>query len=186
MTALDISDGNFPGKCIIVLYGTSTPEHFVHYCAGMAYSDSEETALEKSIYELWQTFRFIRNFHTFNNDINKIKDPYLRHFLNINTYTTYVDIAKNLITSETNSRLPAKPINSNTLINSIKQADISGYIYIKPTKTAKRPYFFCKYISPKAFMHMNNSSHLNIKNKYSENFIHQIDKARQNAMVPFP
>jgi len=186
VTALDISDENFPGKCIIVLYGASAPEHHVHYCAGMAYGDSQEAALEKSIYELWQTFRFIRNFHTFNNDIESIKDPYLRHFLNINNHSTYLNIANNLITSDTKSQTPTKPINTNTLVSAIKQSGISGYIYIKPTKISRRTYFFCKYVSPTAFMHMNNSSHLNIQNKYSDNFIHQIDETRQSSMVPFP
>ncbi|MGE8406238.1 MAG: YcaO-like family protein [Pseudomonas sp.] len=186
VVALDITGPGFPGKCIIVLYGANDPKHYVHYCAGMAYSHSGESALEKAIYELWQTFRFIRNFHTFKGKIESIKDPYLRHFLSVNHNSTFLEIKNALPENKTQNNKNILPLTRSTLINAIQQTGISGYVYIKPTQINKKSYFFCKYISPRAFMHMNNSLHINTNNIYSENFTHKIDPARQNMMVPFP
>lgn len=186
VTALDITDHDFPGKCIIVLYGANDPKHFVHYCAGMAYSNSPESAFDKAIYELWQTFRFIRNFHTSKSNIKNIKDPYLRHFLHANTYSTYLETRNFIPEDNAHHEKTLAPLTNDTLISAIQQSGTSGYMYIRPVNIAQRTHFFCKYISPTAFMHMNNSAHINIKNKYSEKFIHKIDAARQNIMVPFP
>lgn len=145
--ALDITDQRFPGKCVIVLYGTDNPKHFVHYCAGMAYSHSTVSALEKAIYELWQTFRFIRNFHSSKGKMEMIKDPYLHHFLKINDYSTYLE-TKDIVPLQAVQEPPEiKPLTTSTLITAIQQADISGFLYIKPTKISRTPYFFCKYVS---------------------------------------
>lgn len=186
ITALDITDLGFPGKCAIVIYGSENLEHRVHYCAGMAYSNSLETALEKSVYELWQTFRFIKNFHLSKSDMSNIKDPYLRHFLSCNKYSTYlevVDMAPELASPIERS---AAPLTIHTLRAAVLQADLDGFLYILPTKLAHRPYFFCKYVSPKTFMHMNNASSNNIINNYSRRFASQISTTRQQTMVPFP
>lgn len=184
--AFDITDQNFPGRCVIVLYGADDTGHFVHYCSGMAYTHSTESALEKAIYELWQTFRFIRNFHASNGSLESIKDPYLRHFLGINDYSTYLETKKIVPMKKAQVAHETTPLTSQTLIAAIQQADISGFLYIKPTKIAKSPYFFCKYTSPSAFMHMNNASHINIRNNFSISFIDTVDPLRQQSMVPFP
>jgi ribosomal protein S12 methylthiotransferase accessory factor YcaO len=60
VVVLDISDDRFPGKCLISLYGNQDKTRNVRYCTGMSYAKSPEAALEKSINELWQTYRFIR------------------------------------------------------------------------------------------------------------------------------
>ncbi|RNF64774.1 microcin B17-processing protein McbD, partial [Pseudomonas putida] len=46
--------------------------------------------------------------------------------------------------------------------------------------------YFCKYFSPNLFLHMNNASHLNIKNTYSEHFLNKIISRQLSRMVPFP
>lgn len=130
-----------------------------------------------------QTFRFIRNFHTSKSNIKNIKDPYLRHFLHANTYSTYLETRNFIPEDNAHPEKTLAPLTNDTLISAIQQSGTSG---IRPVNIAQRTHFFCKYISPTAFMHMNNSAHININNKYSEKFIHKIDAARQNIMVPFP
>lgn len=186
ITALEITDLGFPGTCIIVIYGSDVPEHQVHYCAGMAYSDSLEKALEKAVYELWQTFRFIKKFHLFNNEISKIKDPYLRHFLSCNKYSTYLEIVDMSPKAISQAERKAALLNIHTLREAVLQADLDGYLYILPTRVSQRTHFFCKYISPKTFMHMNNASFNNIINNYSKRFRSKINTTRQQTMVPFP
>ncbi len=186
VTAFDITDQNFPGKCVIVLFGTDDAQHYVHYCAGMAYSDSTESAFEKAIYELWQTFRFIRDFHISKSDVSTIKDPYLSHFLNCNSYSTYLEITDATCEVTTQPASADRPFTVNELRAAIIQSGIDGYLYIQPTTITRKPYFFCKYTSPTAFMHMNNACHINIRNNYSKIFLNKINKTRQQSMVPFP
>ncbi|QIM56522.1 hypothetical protein [Pseudomonas veronii] len=77
----DISDARFPGVCILVVYGQSKENHHVNYCAGMSYSATLSDALEKSILELWQTYRFMDLFKSVDSDEKRIEDYYLRYFL---------------------------------------------------------------------------------------------------------
>jgi len=186
LTALDITDSRFPGRCVIVVYGKNDVLSSVQYCTGMAYSHTTESALEKAVYELWQTFRYIRNF-CFSDAIPKdIKDPYLRHFLSCNSYSTYLEMTNSTSSSLENSAPSTTPLTLTTLKAAISDTNIDGYLYITPTKISKNPHFFCKYISPHSFMHMNNSANLNLKNSYSQSFLHMIIKSHLSTMVPFP
>lgn len=89
---LDITDHRFPGCCLLLCYGSDNENQRVRYCAGMSYADDLTHALEKSVLELWQTFRFMDALYTQGKDDTSVEDPYLRHFLSCNTYSTYTDI----------------------------------------------------------------------------------------------
>lgn len=187
LTIIDISDNNFPGVCLLTVYGNNDRNRNVHYCAGMSYSGNLVTALEKSILELWQTFRFMNLFRVFQRDPNTLQDSYIRHFMNCDTYKTFEEITSHLKRSS-----PPSPQRSTLgfdtpgLIQALRAQNIEGYLYIKTTKIGDSGYTFCKFTSPSLFMHMDNSKNINLDNDYSAPFFKSIDKNRKKEMVPFP
>lgn len=185
LAIIDISDQSYPGSCLLIVYGQKNKSRHVQYCAGMSYAETLRAALEKSLYELWQTYRFIDLFKATGRTTEEIKDPYLRHFLNCNTYQTFKEITsieKNSVTTPKSSHEFSLP----SLLDILKNQKIDGYLYIKTTTINDDLYFFCKFVSPDLFLHMNNSKNINIHNRYSESFISQISADRQKIMVPFP
>ncbi|MET3054928.1 hypothetical protein ABXV19_24355 [Pseudomonas alkylphenolica] len=84
----DISDHDLPGCCVIAIYGSNTPSRAVKYCAGMSYADNQKSAIEKSLLELWQTFRFMNLFYKSKTSLETISDDYLKHFLSCNHSAT--------------------------------------------------------------------------------------------------
>lgn len=93
---LDLTDERFPGSCILLCYGNRDDNAQVKFCAGMAYADTSRAALEKSIVELWQTFRFMQSIDSEHEIKNTLQDPYLKHFLCCNHYDTYEEISNSL------------------------------------------------------------------------------------------
>ncbi|MHC8309059.1 YcaO-like family protein [Pseudomonas sp. GT1P32] len=184
-TVIDITDPSFPGACVLIVYGSAAKNRNVKYCAGMAYAASVEEALDKSIRELWQTFRFIDLFSSTNSEQKEIEDPYLRHFLNCNNYQTYQEITTTLQCHES-APSHKEHFNAPSLLKALETQGIAGFIYIKPITIESSNYFASKYLSPDLFLHMNNSKNINIRNRYSDSFFHEIDDARKNVMVPFP
>ena len=185
---LNLTDERFPGCCILLCYGNrSGKNQHVRYCAGMAYSDNLSSALEKSVIELWQTFRFMHSFYLRGKSLSDIEDPYLKYFLENNLYETYTDITT-CIKSSPNGSEPANtlPLTSAALITLLRKLQLDGYLYLSSISSAKRSLHYCKYISPHLFLHMNNASHLNIRNRYSSQFQRQIIPQQLNRMVPFP
>ncbi|WP_244647571.1 MULTISPECIES: YcaO-like family protein [Pseudomonas] len=184
-TIIDISDANFPGSCILTVYGNHKKGRHVNYCAGMAYAASVEEAIEKSINELWQTYRFIDVFTATDSAHSDIDDPYLKYFLNCNNYTTYRTITTTLI------QPPPQPsksfeFNEQGLLAALDNQHIKGFIYLKPMTINNSTCYASKYISPDLFLHMNNSANINLRNKYSEKFLNEIYEDRKKFMVPFP
>ncbi|WP_296234581.1 YcaO-like family protein [Pseudomonas sp. UBA4617] len=185
---LNLTDEHFPGCCILLCYGNRCGKNqHVRYCAGLAYSDDMSSALEKSVIELWQTFRFMHSFYLRGKALSDIEDPYLKHFLESNFYETYIDITTGIINYSKRSK-PAKPLplTSAALIKLLRELQLDGYLYLSSMNSTKRNLHYCKYISPKLFLHMNNASHLNIKNSYSNQFQKQIIPQQLSKMVPFP
>ncbi|MGJ7549063.1 YcaO-like family protein [Pseudomonas alloputida] len=184
LSILDLTDNRFPGSCILLCYGNAQQGNVrVRYCAGMAYGDTRCTALEKSIIELWQTFRFMQ----FYNEKDKITDPYLRHFMNCNKYETFQRIIN------TRQSLPSpspqsvtERLTAKNLIDTAKTHNINGYLYLNHIITTHKTLFFCKYISPNLFMHMNNASRINTNNHYSDAFLKDVIESQLTDMVPFP
>lgn len=183
--AFDISDPSFPGRCIIACYGQKNRSHHVNYCTGMAYSDTQTHALEKAFEELWQTYRFMDLFTHCKGDKNTLKDPYLKHFFNCNTYESFKEITSCEAGCRSTSQL-ARRFTTNELLNSLAHQKIQGYLYLKPSHIEDKRCVFCKFISPQLFMHMNNSRHINLDNDYSAIFQGDILPSRQTNMVPFP
>jgi hypothetical protein len=185
IAVIDISDPNYPGTCLLTVYGQKNRRRHIQYCAGMSYAETPSAALEKSTHELWQTYRFIHLFKTTDRNIQDIKDPYLRHFLNCNSYETFKEIT---------SVEPSGIARQNQLIDfslsgflsALKTQQIDSYIYINTTAINGNLYFFCKFLSPDLFLHMNNSKNINIHNTYSKSFLNQILPDRKRTMVPFP
>ncbi len=188
LSILNLTDERFPGCCILLCYGNQSGENQrVKYCAGMAYSDDLSSALEKSVLELWQTFRFMHSFYLKDKALSDIEDPYLKYFLENNLYETYAEITA-YIKYRTDEAEPAKtcPLTSTALLTILRELKFDGYLYLSSMSTTKRNLHYCKYISPHLFLHMNNASHLNIQNSYSNQFQSQIIPQQLTRMVPFP
>lgn len=185
---LDLTDERFPGYCILLCYGNrSGRNQRVRYCAGMAYSDDLSSALEKSIIELWQTFRYMHSFYLRNKELRDIEDPYLKYFLENNRYNTFTDITTD-IENDPNRSKPTNtsPLTSAALITRLRELQLDGYLYLSSMNSATKNLHYCKYISPHLFLHMNNAAHFNIQNRYSNQFKRQIIPRQLSRMVPFP
>lgn len=183
MTFLDISDSRFPGVCILAIYGTSRVNARVKYCAGMSYASGLALALEKSLLELWQTYRFMDLFKVTDSEEAKLEDPYIRHFLSCNSYQTCQEVVDVVECGGTGSTLGFElPV----FLSVLKRMDVSGYFYSKCEMINGVECVFAKYISPDLFLHMNNSSNFNLENRYSKDFKKSIDSSRLCRMVPFP
>ncbi|MBV7509914.1 MULTISPECIES: YcaO-like family protein [unclassified Pseudomonas] len=184
-TVIDISDPRFPGACVLIVYGSAADNRHVKYCAGMAYTASFEEALDKSIRELWQTFRFIDLFCATNSEHKEIEDPYLKYFLSCNNYRTYQEITTTL---QSHEKVPhhKERFDAPGLLKTLETQGINGFIYIKPIAIENSNYFASKYLSPDLFLHMNSSQNINIRNRYSDSFFHEVDDTRKKFMVPFP
>jgi len=185
ITIIDISDPDYPGSCLLAVYGQKDNKRHVRYCAGMSYAETLSSALEKSINELWQTYRFIDLFRATESDVEEVEDSYLKYFLSCNTYGTYKEIisvkSHGFDTSES-----SLDFSLSGLLAALKSQQIDGYLYINSITMHSGMYFFCKFISPDLFLHMNNSRGINFRNKYSEKFMNQIFSGRKKIMVPFP
>jgi len=185
LAVIDISDVEYPGVCLLTVYGQKNKKFHVRYCAGMSYAETLSVALEKSIHELWQTYRFIDLFRAIDSDVNKVDEPYLRYFLSCNTYETFREIISIEVV------LGARPesifdFSLSGLLMKLEEKKINGYLYTNTETINDELYHFCKFVSPDLFLHMNNSRGINIMNKYSEDFVDQILASRKNTMVPFP
>lgn len=181
---LDISDPQFPGSCILVLYGNPSDDHPVKYCAGMGFAQSLASSLEKALIELWQTFRFMSNFLSSGRSADQIKDGYLKYFISCNTFSTYVRWAstENTGSASTNN----KTFCLSEFIDSLNRTGANGYFYISVRRRLNKNYVFSKFISPCFFLHMNNAHGCNLDNHFSRNFKNNVCPYRLNSMVPFP
>lgn len=185
ITVIDISDNDYPGICLLAVYGQKDNKRHVRYCAGMSYAETLSGALEKSIYELWQTYRFTDLFRATESNLEKVKDSYLKYFLSCNSYGVYKEI--------TSVRFRGSDVLESSfefslsgLLAVLKSQRIDGYLYVNSLAMQGGLYFFCKYVSHDLFLHMNNSRAINFRNKYSEKFMAQIFSERKKIMVPFP
>lgn len=185
IAAVDISDHHFPGVCTLVIYGCPDKNRSVQFGAGMAYSETLAAALEKSIYELWQTFRFMDLFACLNLNPSDLKDPYLRHFLSCNKYETYQTLM-DIKYSDCSYSPTSAAFNTSSLIAALSHIDIEGYLYTKMQNISGHYFTFSKFISPSLFLHMDNSKNINLNNKFSSAFLKDIYPERQSTMVPFP
>ncbi|UII69571.1 YcaO-like family protein [Pseudomonas sp. HN11] len=183
VTFLDISDTRFPGCCVLVVYGQRKVDRHVNYCAGMAYSSNMTIALEKSLLELWQTFRFMNLFKATDSDEAKLEDSYIRYFLSCNAYETYQDIVN---VQECGGVRSLQDFTLPEFLSVLKKLDVSGYFYSKFEEVDGVAGVFVKFVSPDLFLHMNNSKHFNLINKYSKDFESSVLSARLGVMVPFP
>ncbi|EPC03228.1 hypothetical protein L861_23245 [Litchfieldella anticariensis FP35 = DSM 16096] len=179
---LDITDTSFPGACVIVVFGA--PEATIQYCTGMSYDENVGRAIEKSVLELWQSYRFLSVYESIFNDISVINDPYQIHFVNSNEFGTFEKMI-DVVELNTASK-DIEMLNSEELIDLLSGKGISTYIYVKRTVVGDKHGYFSKLISPNMFMHMNTSRNINFKNVYSSAFENKIIQERINEMVPFP
>ena len=185
LSIFNISDTRFPGFCAILCYGNETGSiSGVHYCSGMAYAQDITKTLEKATIELWQTYRFMHSFIARNKQITDLSDPYLRHFLECNNYETYIQILSSTAWTihESNPAL----LTTKSLITTIRSLKLDGYLYINTTPHKNSRIYFCKYVSPHTFLHMNTSANINTQNRYSEHFSESTDMKQLLKMVPFP
>lgn len=184
---LDLTDGRFPGACILVCYGNMRRGAKVHYCAGMSYADTASNALEKAILELWQTFRYMQSIDHDSHLTREPQDPYLKHFLACNNYETYQEISKGTpYESSDGLALNCQPFNCQSLLSTLRRLELNGYLYTSQLASTRSKIYFCKYFSPNLFLHMNNSHHFNLKNRYSTPFLDHVIAHQLSRMVPFP
>ena len=184
---LDLTDKRFPGSCIFLSYGNQNDNAKVKYCAGMAYAESLDKALEKSIVELWQTFRFMLSFDQANIGKTETLDPYIKHFLECNRYETFGKTSSpTKLAALQHHKIQPDTLSLSSLLPVVRRLEINGYFYLASLPTKGPTLYFCKYLSPKLFLHMNNASNFNLENTYSAPFLDQIIKNRLIEMVPFP
>lgn len=184
VAAVDISDESLPGHCILFVYGTDRKDRNVSYCAGMAYAESPGIALNKAILELWQTFRFINTFKCLKTPLHNITDRYLTHFLSCNDFKTFETILD--VRPTDSSPCPIHELSFTSLIARLQAASTEGYFYVRPQNIMGRNFVFAKFSSPHFFLHMDNSKHINLHNRYSSGFQSEICADRSSTMVPFP
>lgn len=184
---LDLTDERFPGSCILFCYGNKHKKDAkVGFCAGMAYADTPGNALKKATVELWQTFRYMLSIDSSNSQENDIEDPYLKHFMSCNKYETFVQISTQITSNPSIINRSPIPFNCRNLINTIRRLNLDGYLYLSHMPAARSNLYFCKYISPNLFLHMNNSFSFNTLNNYSRTFYKSIIPEQLTQMVPFP
>lgn len=186
VSIFDISDNRFPGVCLLVVYGQKKANHHVKYCAGMSYCGEVAEALEKSLLELWQTYRFMDLFKAIESDENKVEDSYLRYFLSCNDYITYQEITDYVVVADEQNREGFSAFSLDVFLSVLKKLGILGYFYSTLSSVNGVNCVFAKYISPDLFLHMDSSKNINLKNRYSESFESSILSSRLEAMVPFP
>ncbi|AOE69057.1 microcin B17-processing protein McbD [Pseudomonas fluorescens] len=186
LSIFDISDIRFPGVCILVVYGRNKGGHHVNYCAGMSYAAMAGDALEKSILELWQTYRFMDLFKAIGSDEEKVEDYYLRYFLSCNVYETYRDITDVQVVAEEKRDASRAGFTLSGFLSVLNDQGILGYFYARHSMVNGVGCVFSKYVSPDLFLHMNNSKNINFSNKYSKEFAGAILQSRLEKMVPFP
>jgi hypothetical protein len=184
LTVIDISDGLFPGVCVLVIYGTCHEDSEVKYCAGMSYGSTLREVIEKSVLELWQTFRFMQLFVASNRDLLLVKDPYLAHFLRCNTYECYCRVKDVFVHFKPSG--DCAQFDFRVLLNALQVNDITGYIYFESVSSEGVDIFYSKFVSTDFFMHMENSRNINLDNGYSKRFCDKIIPSRRLVMVPFP
>lgn len=186
ISIFDISDSRFPGVCILVVYGQRKVNHHVSYCAGMSYASTIGNALEKSMLELWQTFRFIDLFKATGSNEEKVEDAYLKYFLSCNSYGTYEEISDVEIVVESQEVYSCSKFTLSGLLSILNDQGVLGYFYSRSSTVNGVGCVFSKYVSPDLFLHMNNSKNINLVNKYSREFSGEILQSRLKRMVPFP
>ncbi|MBM9484929.1 YcaO-like family protein [Pseudomonas sp. ICBG1301] len=186
VSVFDISDIRFPGVCVLVVYGQKKTSHHVKYCAGMSYAGEAAEALEKSLLELWQTYRFMDLFKAIEADEEKVEDAYLRYFLSCNNYKIYEEVTGDVAIVDDSEKTPLSEFSLEVFLSVLKNIDISGYFYVKCSTVNGINCAFSKYVSPDLFLHMNNSKNINLNNKYSKGFESSILSLRLERMVPFP
>jgi hypothetical protein len=150
VSVIDISDSDYPGSCLLVVYGQKDSKRHVRYCAGMSYAGTLGAALEKSVFELWQTFRFIDLFQAAESDIKTVEDSYLKYFLSCNNYETYVEITSVRLRHSTTSG-ESLSFNLPGLLAALKSEGVNGYLYVNHLTLQDCLYFFCKFVSPDFF-----------------------------------
>lgn len=184
---LNLTDQRFPGSCILLCYGSQDINAKVKYCAGMAYAATSRIALEKSIVELWQTFRFMQSVDSEHELKNPLQDPYLKHFLSCNSYETFKEISSEVKFTQHNHELTlSKKLTIQNLLKTLRSLQLNGYLYLSSTPYKRSNLYLCKYFSPNLFLHMNNARHFNLENTYSAPFHNEIISSQNSKMVPFP
>ncbi|MEN4829592.1 YcaO-like family protein [Pseudomonas sp. P39-UII1] len=184
---LDLTDKRLPGNCILLCYGNQTADAKVKYCAGMAYAATAGLALEKSIIELWQTFRFMLSVDSNHESESDLQDPYLKHFLACNRYDTYRNITTcSELENPKHRKRCTTPLTTQSLIHTIRDLGFNGYLYLSSTPFKQSHLHLCKYFSPNLFLHMNNAKNFNTHNIYSKPFRNDIIPSQSLSMVPFP
>lgn len=186
VSVFDISDSKFPGVCVLVVYGQRRANHNVKYCAGMSYASDVASAVEKSILELWQTYRFMDLFKALDSDEDRVEDYYLRYFLSCNSYETYEEVTDVQIDTKGQEKKSNAGFTLDGILSVLKGENSSGYFYSRTSKINGFDCVFSKYVSPDLFLHMNNAKNINLVNKYSKGFESQVLSSRSKKMVPFP
>lgn len=186
LSFIDLSDIEYSGVCILAVYGHKSSQHNVQYCAGMAYAATSKLAMEKSLLELWQTYRFIDSFIATEQKTEEIRDSYLKHFLLSNNYDTYRTITSVHSNASASPSPFQQPLRLKSLLTDLTKHQALGYIYLKMIPAGDHFGYCSKFISPDFFIHMNNSQNFNLNNLYSQTFLHEIKKDREPRMVPFP
>ncbi|QHM74896.1 hypothetical protein C7M52_00840 [Mixta theicola] len=181
LTVLDITLPGAPGYVILSLYGTHKKGNSIQYGAGLSYSMNKEKAVEKSLIELWQSYICMHNFIIGDYEEEELIDRYQIHFMKCNKYETY----RALLDSTTfhQHKVSTTP-RYKTVVDYFRHLTPHLFLYCAREKTPTGMLWYTKALSPDLFMHMDNSSPVNLNNSlYTQG---TGLAGRERVMVPFP
>lgn len=181
LMVLDITLPGAPGHAILSIYGTNKNDNTIKFGAGLSYAKDMNSAIEKSLIELWQSYICMHNFVIGNYQPEDLIDRYQTLFMQCNKYETYATLLNS--TTFHSSHTSVKNI-SDSLIDYLSSLTSNLIMYCSREKTPIGLVWYTKILSPDLFLHMDNSSPININNKLylQGEGIHE----REIIMVPFP
>lgn len=182
---MEITVPGFPGYTIFTIFKSGNPDSLVKYCPGLSFGMTIKDSIRKSFIELWQNYVFLVSQSGPKEFNPKNIDRYQRNFLDANSVATADEITESIGYSIYKKR-DFKPATYQSLVDHIISIAPCSYLYIKRQDLGNIPLYFCKFLSPSFFLHMDNSQSNNIHNHISAPYSHLIRPDRLARMVPFP
>lgn len=184
---LDVTLPGAPGYAILTLYGARNEHSTIKYSTGLSYAPDRESALNKSLVELWQSYICMHNFIIGDYRREDIIDRYQRHFMSCNTYATYAELCQSTQYRKAPLKLSGirgEKCDTGSLMDFLESITRNLFIYCSGERISDGCLWHTKVLSPDLFLHMDNSGPLNTDNKLYHPG--QGIVVREKVMVPFP
>ncbi|MDF3834644.1 YcaO-like family protein [Cupriavidus basilensis] len=180
---IELATGEVEGAVVLAVYrGRNDPR--VRYCVGLSFDVSTRRAADRALKELWQSYIFLHNMVRKEDIERLVHDSYHTYFLECNR----LDVADAMLQGITRiaTGFPDGDSTECTLLHSVYQRFGTMYLYVNQVRVRDRSLWCVRAVCPSAFLHIDNSRHLNLRNRFSEHFLADIHVERVRKMVPFP